>query len=132
MALITRSSRASFGPVSTLNAPQVAGLKAGEAIDLLAVCRIGSDGLVYMTDATAANANAEVDGFAPRAYAVGEAVTLIGKGAQAKYADSGLTPGQRLYAAATAGRLDNAATVGDAQGVAKAISATDIRIIRDA
>jgi hypothetical protein len=131
MALVTRSSKAAFGPVSAGKAPQVAGKVAGEDIDAIAPCRIADDGLVYMTDATAANAAAGVDGFSARACKAGEPITLIGKGAIAKYADSGLTPGATYYAAATAGRLDTAATTGDAAGVAKAISATDIRVIRD-
>ena len=56
-----------------------------------------------MSDATAADANAEVDGFTPRSYKAGEAVTLIGKGMKAKYSDGLLTPGQRLYVGTTAG-----------------------------
>ena len=114
-------------------APQLSSLEAGEALDPLAPCYIASsDGKVYMTNATAANEAASVDGFTPRAYKASETnVTLIGKGAKAHYADSGLTPGATLYAGATAGRLDDSATVGDTVGVAKAYSATHIRITRD-
>ncbi|MCP5101018.1 MAG: hypothetical protein GY943_36165 [Chloroflexi bacterium] len=132
MALATRSTKAAPGGVSTGKAPQIAGLVAGEALDIIAPCYIkGADGLVYMSDGTAANEAANVDGFTPRSYKIGEPVTLIGKGMKAKYSDGLLTPGQRLYVGATAGRLDTAATTGDAAGVAKAINDSDIRVVRD-
>lgn len=134
MALVTKSASASIDAISAQTAPQRASLTAGAAIDILAPCVIDTaDGLVYMADGTAANSRAQFDGFAPRAYASGDTnVTLIGIGLKMRYADSGLTPGAKLYIGATAGRLDTAATTGDAVGVAKAISATDIRVTRDA
>jgi hypothetical protein len=46
-----------------------------------------------------------------------------------RYAASGLTPGALLYLS-TAGGLDTAATTGDTTGIAQAINATDIRIVR--
>jgi hypothetical protein len=42
-----------------------------------------------------------------------------------------LTPGDILYIGTTKGRLDTAATTGDATGVAQVITNTDIRVIRD-
>jgi hypothetical protein len=42
-----------------------------------------------------------------------------------------LTPGDKYYIGATAGRLDAAATTGDAVGVAQAITSTDIRVTRN-
>lgn len=130
MALVTRASDASIDATSAMRAPQIAGdLYAGENLDAAAPCRIGSDGLVYMSNATAANTSAEVWGFTPRAVVSGQPVTLFGAGARFKYG-SGLTPGATFYAAATAGRLDTATTTGDAVGVAKVVSATDIIVIR--
>lgn len=129
MALITRSAQASL---DTNQAQQIAtgNLYAGEALDAVADCYIKSaDGKVYMTDATAANEAAEVAGFTPRAYVAGEAVTLFGQGTRFRYG-SGLTPGDVLYAGATPGRLDGAATVGDSMGVAQVINSTDIVITR--
>lgn len=132
MGLVTRASVASLDASTGMYAPQVAGLLAGEAIDAAAPCYLkSSDGKVYMSNGTAANEAAEVVGFSARAVAVGEPVTLFGKGARFHYG-SGLTPGDRYYIGATAGRLDTAATTGDAVGVAQAITATDIRVIRDA
>jgi hypothetical protein len=113
-----------------MKAPQITGLIAGADIDIASPCYLNStDGLVYMTDATSANEAAEVMGFAPRAVKLGEPVTLFGIGTRFYYA-SGLTPGNILYAGATAGRLDTGATTGDAVGVAVCVSATDIIVKR--
>lgn len=132
MALVTRASDASIDPTAAQFANQISGLIAGEALDIAAPCHIDqSDGLVYMSNATSANADAVVDGFTPRAVASGQPVTLFGLGARFRYSDGGLTPGARYYLGATDGRLDDGATTGDSVGVAAAINANDIRIIRD-
>lgn len=132
MSLITKASDASLDAASAMYAPQRSGLTAGEALDALAPCYIKqSDGKVYMSNATSNNEAAGTDGFTPKAYASGDTnVTLLGIGTKMRYA-TGLTPGATLYIGTTAGRLDNAATTGDGVGVARAISATVIRIIRD-
>jgi hypothetical protein len=129
MALFVRSTLASMD----LNqAHQIlAGLIAGEALDIVAPCYIkSSDSLVYMATGAAANEAAEVAGFTPRAVVIGQPVTLFGPGSRFKYSDSLLTPGDILYLGATAGRLDPAATTGDAFGYAVAVTATDIVIMR--
>lgn len=132
MSLVTKASDASIDTVSIQTAPQLSGLTAGEALDILSLCCIKSDGLVYMSNATAADADAKLDGITPRAYASGDTnVTLLGKGTKFRYAASGLTPGALYFMGATDGRIDTAATTGDAVGVAKAISATDLRLTRD-
>lgn len=112
--------------------PASLGLVAGEALLTAAPCYIkASDGKVYMSNGTAANEAAETDGFTGKTYAAGEPVTLWGRGCIFEYG-TGLTPGATYYIGATAGRLDNAATPGDAVGVARSISATHIRVVRDA
>jgi hypothetical protein len=114
-------------------ASQITGLLAGE--DLLCAAPVyikSSDGKLYLSNGTAANEAAEIVGFTARAAKAGEPVTVFGVGARFRYAASGLTPGDKYYIGATAGRLDTAATTGDAVGVAQAITATDIRVIRDA
>jgi hypothetical protein len=133
MALLTPVAYPSGNANANIVVPPLSGdLYAGEALLAVAPCYIkAADGKVYMSNGTAANEAASFDGFTPRAYAAGEAVTLLGIGAQFGYS-SGLTPGARYYIGATAGRLDTAATTGDAVGVAKAINATDIRVIRAA
>lgn len=130
MALVTRDTSASMDASTAMVAPQIPGLVAGENLDAAAPCYIkASDGKVYMSNGTAANEAAGFAGFTPVAKRAGEPVTLFGPGTLFRYG-SGLTPGQKLYIGATAGRLDNAATVGDAIGVARAITAEIIQITR--
>lgn len=132
MALLTKASDASLDANSAMYAPQRSGLTAGEALESYAPCYISaSDGLVYMSNGTAADAEAAFDGITPRAYALGESsVTLFGIGTKLRYA-TGLTAGTVYYIATTAGRFADAATTGDAVGVAKSINTTTIRITRD-
>lgn len=131
MALVTRAATASLDAAGGMFVPQLAGdLIAGEALDAVAPCYIkNSDGKVYMSNGTAATEPAGFDGFTPKAYSAGEAVTLFGIGARFSYS-TGLTPGAKLFIAATAGRLDTAASIGDAVGIARAVNATDIRVTR--
>jgi len=131
MSLVTRDSAASMDLATGQIAPQVSGLVAGEDLDVVAPCYIkSSDGKVYMSNATAANEAAEVIGFTARAVKSGQPVTLFGKGARFRYGSS-LTAGAKLYVGATAGRLDDAPTTGDWEGVAEVVDSTDIRITRD-
>jgi hypothetical protein len=131
MTLLTRASDASIDTSTAQFAPQIPDLLAGEDLDIAAPCYIkSSDGKAYMTNATAANEAAEVVGFTARAVKSGQPVTLFGSGTRFRYAASGLTPGDLYYAGATAGRLDTAATTGDAMGVAMAVTATDIVVVR--
>lgn len=130
MSLITRSALASPDASTAQFAPQITGKIAGEAIDPCAPCYIkASDGLVYMTDATAAGEASRKDGFSAQAVASGNPITLYGVGTRFHYG-SGLTIGTNLFAGATAGRLDNAPTVGDWAGCALVISASEIVITR--
>lgn len=131
MALLTRDAAISIDAATAMYANQITGLYAGEDLLAGAPCYIKSaDGMAYMSNGTAANEAAEIDGFTPRAAKSGEPITLFGNGTRLRYA-TGLTPGDRYYIAATAGRLDTVATTGDAVGVARAINTTDIRVIRD-
>lgn len=135
MALVTVSSTADFDAISAATAPQISdGLVAGEdigsATQRITPCYIkASDGKVYMTNATAAGEAARLAGFCCRFAKAGEPVTLIGIGLKFEYA-TGLTPGAVYFLAATAGRLDTAATTGDAVGVVQAITATAMRVTR--
>ena len=130
MSLVTRITRASMDASTGMYAPQLTGLYAGEDLDVVAPCYIkSSDGKVWMSNGTSANEAAEVVGFTPRAVKSGEPVTLFGLGTRFAYG-TGLTPGDVYYLGATKGRLDTAATTGDAFGYAIAISTTDIVIIR--
>lgn len=132
MALITRSATASMDASTGMIAPQITGLVAGETLDIAAPCYIkSSDGKVYQSNGTAATEPAKFHGFVPRAAVAGQAVTLFALGARFSYG-TGLTIGAKYYIGATAGRLDGAATTGDAVGVAFAVTATDIIVTRAA
>lgn len=135
MALITRLSNVTLETISASHANQIPGalgLVAGEALDAAAPCYIkASDGKVYMSNGTSANEAAKVDGFTGKSYQSGEPVSLWGRGTLFEYG-SGLTIGATYYIGATAGRLDTAATTGDAVGVARAVTASVIRVTRDA
>lgn len=132
MALITRSSTASGDTTHLMKVPQISGdVYAGEALDAVAPCYIkAADGLVYMSNGTAANEAAKFDGFTARAVPVGQPVTLYGIGARFGYG-SALTPGANLFIGAIAGRLDSAATIGGTLAIARAINSTDIRVLRN-
>lgn len=136
MALITRRTGVTVETISGATAskiPASLGLVAGEALDAAAPCYIkAADGKVYMSNGTAADEAAELDGFTGKSYVAGEPVTLFGRGTIFHYAASGLTIGAPLYIGATAGRLDTSTTTGDAVGVARTINATHIRVTRDA
>lgn len=101
--------------------------KAGEAIGAGDPCYIkGSDGKVYRSIGTTADAAAKVDGWAPGAAAVNEAVTLM---ADVDFRwGAAMTPGTRLYLSLTAGTLSDAATAGGTTACAMAIDATRIRV----
>ena len=130
MATVTRATDASMDASTGMFAQHLAGLVAGENLDVVAPCYIKtSDGKVYMTNGTAANEAAEVIGFTPRSAKAGEPIALFGYGARFRYG-TGLTPGNRLYVSATAGRLDDAATTGDTKGVAVVLNSTDIMVVR--
>lgn len=125
MALVTRDSAASPDTSNALVTAQIAGLVAGEAIDVAAPCYIKSDGKVYMSNGTAANAAAKVHGVSFQACKAGAAVTLALPGARFRYG-SGLTPGAPLYLGAEAGKLDTGATTGGTAPIAIAVTATDV------
>ena len=132
MTTVTRSLQADMEGTSAIYAPRISDLIAGEDLNKAAPCRIDpTDGMVYMSNASAADANATLDGFTPRPVKAGQPVTLFGVATRFRYSDGNLTPGQMLYLGTADGELDDAPTTGDADGVAKAINTSDIRIIRD-
>jgi len=136
MALVTVSAVAGLDASSGMYAPQisdglVAGADIGSASQAVTPCYIkGADGKVYPTDGTAADEKAILAGVAARFTKAGEPVTLFGVGTKFEYTTSA-TPGAKLFLAATAGRLDTAATTGDALGCFAAITATLIRVIKN-
>ena len=130
MALVTRAADAGLDASQGIFAPTIVGLVAGENLDPVAACYIKtSDGKVYMSNGTAAGEAAEFAGFTAKAIRAGRPVTLFGIGARFRYAASGLGPGDKYFVAATAGRLDTAASIGGTVPIAQAVTDTDIRVI---
>jgi hypothetical protein len=128
MALVAASGTPSLSSVTPPQSSQIVGLLAGEAITAGAPCYIASTGKVMMSNGTAANAAAKVDGWAAAAAALNEAVTLY-TDVNFRYG-SGMTPGARLYVNTTAGTLSDAATTGGTAPVAFVIDATRIRVFQ--
>jgi hypothetical protein len=100
-------------------------LIAGEALGAGDACYIKtSDGKVYKSTGTAANAAAVVDGFAPTSCPAGDATSLYWS---VNFAyGSALSPGSFLYLDTVAGGLADAATTGGTVPVARVIDATRI------
>ena len=125
MALIAKSGTPSLASPHPTGGDLIRGLKAGEAIAAGDVCYIAADGSVMRSNGTAATAPAVAVGIAAGTTSSGEAVTLFRN--VAFHYGSGLTPGAPYYVAATAGRLDTAATTGGLVPVARAIDDTRIQ-----
>ncbi len=126
MADLAKSGTPSLSSVLPPQNDTITGLLAGEAIAAGDICYIKSDGKVWLSDGSAADAAAVCDGMALVAAAVGEAVTLIFN-VNVRYA-AAMTPGTRYYVSATAGALADEASTGGIEPVAMAIDATRIRI----
>jgi hypothetical protein len=134
MALLTPAADLSIDTSTAMFADQISGLYAGEDLLACAPCYIkSSDGKVYQANGTAATEPATgYGGFTPRATKSGQPCTLYGQSTRFRYvtAANALTIGAKYFIGATAGRLDTAATTGDAVGVAWAITTTDIVVTR--
>jgi hypothetical protein len=129
MADVAKSGTPSLATTVPCPAHQIAGLLAGEAVAAGDACYIKSDGKVWRSTGAAANAAAQVDGFAAEAAASGEAVTLY-HDVNFRYG-AGLTPGARYYlSGATAGALADAASTGGTGAIAFAVDATRVRVMR--
>ena len=132
MAAIARPANAGMDGSTQLFAMQITGLVLGENCaqnDPLYIK--GSDGKLYRANAAAATEPANFIGAAPRAGLAGQAITVFGVGQRMSIAAPGtLTPGAKVFLGAVAGGYDTAAQVGDAVGVARAVTDTDVIITR--
>lgn len=128
MAAISKSGTPSPSTVNIPAANKITGLLAGEDIAAGDACYIKSDGKVWKSTGTSASPAAEVDGFAPVAAKTGEAVTLL-FGVTWRYG-AGLTPGKRVYLAATAGTLADAASTGGVASIGFVVDATRVYLDR--
>jgi hypothetical protein len=127
MADIAKSGTPSLSSVLPPASQKISGLLAGEAIAAGDACYIkASDGKVWRSTGTAANAAAQVRGFAFQAASSGAAVTLVFD-VNINYG-SGLTPGAAVYLSATAGALADAATTGGSAAIGFCVDATRIHV----
>jgi hypothetical protein len=126
MAVIAKSGTPSLSSVLPGQDKTISGLLAGEAIAAGDACYIKSDGKIWKSDGTSANAAAKVDGFALRAAAVNEAVTLVFD-VNIRYG-AGMTPGARIYLFTTAGLIGDGATTGGTAPIGFVVDATRIRV----
>lgn len=126
MADVAKSGTVSLASVTT-QVNSFAGLLAGEAIAAGDACYIKSDGKAWKATGAAANAAAQVFGFAAQAASLNEAVTLVWD-VRLRYG-SGLTPGAKVYlSGATAGALADAASTGGTAAIGVCVDATRIHV----
>ena len=126
MADIAKSGTPSLCSVLPGQDKTISGLLAGEAIAAGDACYIKSDGKVWLSDGSAADALAKVDGFAAKAAAVGEAVTLVFD-VNFRYG-AGMTPGARIYLSVNPGAIADAASTGGSAPIGFVVDATRIRV----
>lgn len=116
----------SLASLEVSSANKITGLVAGENIAGGDACYIkGSDGAVYRSTGTSANAAAVVDGFAAENVTTGEAITLF-YNVHLKYSDAGLTPGSSYFLSTTAGAIATAASTGGTTVIARAIDSSRV------
>lgn len=133
MAEVTRTGVPTPSNPLAVQRRSITGLYAGEALAGGDTCYIKqSDGKVYKASGAAANEAASCKGFVAKVASAGEACTILRNGIHLAYGPNvtgtPTGPGKRLYLSATVpGGLSDAATTGDATGVAFVID-TDGRI----
>ncbi len=132
MAAVASSGTPSLATMLPCNGHRVgSGLICGEDIDPCMPCYIkGSDGLVYKSNGTSANAAAKVRGWSAIAAKVAQndAITLY-TDVEFRYG-SGMTPGTDLFLATTAGTLVDGATTGGTEPIGFVVDATTIRVFQ--
>jgi hypothetical protein len=103
----------------------ISGLYAGEALAAGDACYIKtSDGKVWRSNGTSANAAAVVDGFTPSDVPIGESVTLMWH-VNFRYG-AALNPGSFVYLDTNPGALNDTATTGGTVPIGRVIDATRI------
>jgi hypothetical protein len=131
MSDVTKTSVLGIDTNSAMRCVIVSELFAGEALAKLDAVRIDSDGTVMKAVSTQCtiSGEADFDGIVDRVYATGQPVTIFGQGVVCRYA-TGMTPGMPLWVSSNAGLLSDAKVASADEPVAKAISATDIKVIK--
>lgn len=130
MADIAKSGTPSISTTTPCPAHHISGLVAGETIAAGDVLYVKSDGKLWKSIGTAANAAAKVAGIALQAAAVGEGCSVY-FGVNVRYG-AGLTPGTPIFLSATAGggAIADAASTGGTAPIGFVIDATRIHILQ--
>lgn len=127
MAAIAKSGTPSLCSVEPQQGDSITGLFAGEALTEFDACYIKSDGLVMLATAAAADAKGYVRGYASRAVAAGQPITLY-RECRVRYG-AGLTPGANVFlSAATPGALADAAGAHAPNAIGYVVDATRIQL----
>lgn len=126
MAEIAKSGIPSVATVLPDAANKLTGLLAGEALGAGDACYINAtDGRVYRSNGTAANAAAKVHGWAAMAAAINDGITLFND-VNIRYG-AGLVPGTLYFVSGTVpGGIADVSTIGGSASVAFAVDATRI------
>jgi hypothetical protein len=129
MASISKVTPVSISTAAPDAEHSLSGLYAGEAIASGDACYIKtSDGKLWRSIGTAANAAAVVDGFAAGDAAVGDPLTIY-YNIRFRYGAT-LSPGSYVYLDTVAGGLSDAATTGGTTPIGRVIDATRIDLVR--
>lgn len=130
MAAIAKSGTPSISSMGLDDGSQkLPALICGEDIAAGDACYVkASDGLIWRSNGTSANAAAKVRGFAPTAAKTGEPLSLVFN-VTFNYG-SGLTPGADAFASGTAGALVDAATTGGTAPIGFVVDATRIYLFQ--
>lgn len=130
MAAVSKSGTPSISSMGLDDGSQkLPALIAGEAIAAGDACYVkASDGLVWRSNGTSANAAAKVRGFAPTAANVGEPISLVFN-VTFNYGTS-LTAGADVYLSTSAGALVDAATTGGTAPIGFCVDATRIYLFQ--
>lgn len=126
MATIAKSGTPSLASLLPQGSDVLGRLYAGEALAAFDAVYIKSDGKVWKSTGAAANAAAKVRGYAAKATAIGEPVTVY-KNVRVRYG-AGLTPGADVFLSATAGLLDSAASTGGSAPIGFNVDDTCIQL----
>lgn len=127
MALITRSGQQGMDAYYAQVVPRPYPLPVGEDLTAIAPVYIkSSTGTVFMSEASAADEEAEFIGITPKAYRAGEPCTPYGLGTIIRLVDSwaaiSVNPGDLIYIdSANPGEWNTAATTGDQNGTLMAL-----------
>lgn len=127
MAAVAKSGTPSLA--TTLPGPEhmLSGRTAGEDLAAFDACYIKSDGKIWKSNGTSANAAAKVHGYAAQAYTSGDTDVTIYRGVRVRYG-AGLTPGKDLFLSTTAGLLVDTATPGGTAPIGWVVDDTRVEL----